>query len=284
MVILKKELSHELPLKDYVLWRFDKEHQCAYAMLHFHDFWEIVYAPSGSGIFVVEGFSQHFTSGVCVLIPPGKLHKVSYQVEKPSLEYVLHLQADFIDRLCGLGQTTSHLQQFIQRANSGIYFEYRDEGKITALFQALNEDPDTEQLPHLIRLLLFLAYAEPYQVLEINSRAQDSLDFQRKRFQKVLEIVEQRFQENLSTQQVAEEVAMTPTSFCRFFKAFTNKSFKVFLQGYRIQEAKRFLLHTDFSLTEVAFRSGFTSLSYFDRTFKKQEGLSPGRFRKMYQF
>jgi AraC-like DNA-binding protein len=50
----------------------------------------------------------------------------------------------------------------------------------------------------------------------------------------------------------------------------------------RIQEAKRLLNETDLNVTEIAFRLGFNSHSYFSAIFKDQEGLTPSEYRGKY--
>jgi AraC-like DNA-binding protein len=58
-------------------------------------------------------------------------------------------------------------------------------------------------------------------------------------------------------------------------------TFTEFVNQYRVREAKRLLL-ADQSVTEVCFASGFESLSYFNRIFKKVTGQNPMQFKKQH--
>jgi len=53
------------------------------------------------------------------------------------------------------------------------------------------------------------------------------------------------------------------------------------LRNLRIEKAKRLLLYTSLSITEIALDVGFSSSQYFSRVFSKAEGVDPRTFRKM---
>ena len=59
----------------------------------------------------------------------------------------------------------------------------------------------------------------------------------------------------------------------------TGKTPIEYLNEYRIEKATRKLRLTDMSVTDVAFSSGFSDLSYFIKIFKKTKGVSPGKYR-----
>ncbi|MEM8863761.1 MAG: helix-turn-helix transcriptional regulator, partial [Chloroflexota bacterium] len=46
-----------------------------------------------------------------------------------------------------------------------------------------------------------------------------------------------------------------------------------------VLEAKRLFQHTDLTATEISYRLGFNDASYFGRFFKREVGVSPGKFR-----
>lgn len=53
-----------------------------------------------------------------------------------------------------------------------------------------------------------------------------------------------------------------------------------YLIRYRMEKAKELLIATDLTVTEIALSSGFETVSYFDRAFKKAFGTTPKAFRK----
>ncbi len=100
------------------------------------------------------------------------------------------------------------------------------------------------------------------------------------KLKKVLTFIRQNYDRQLTLEEISHSVGMSAKYFCKFFKDMTGKTPFGYLMDYRIAKASRRLLSTDLSITEIAFSAGFNDLSYFIKTFKKQKGISPAKFRK----
>lgn len=57
----------------------------------------------------------------------------------------------------------------------------------------------------------------------------------------------------------------------------------LYLQRYRINQAKRMLVETNQSITSIAFSVGFSDSGYFSRIFRRETGVSPEKFRQSQQ-
>ena len=68
--------------------------------------------------------------------------------------------------------------------------------------------------------------------------------------------------------------------FCRLFKKGTGKSYIDYLNYVRVSTAEELLRTTDLSISIIMEKTGFTSLSYFTKVFKNQNGISPSSYRK----
>ncbi len=89
-----------------------------------------------------------------------------------------------------------------------------------------------------------------------------------------------RFSQPITLQEVADHLHLNPSYFSRIFKRSFGSSFKEYLTSVRIEEAKRLLSHTDYSLLDIAVAVGFENQSYFTSVFKKNTGMTPGQYRK----
>lgn len=65
------------------------------------------------------------------------------------------------------------------------------------------------------------------------------------------------------------------------FKSRSGMSISEYCNNLKLQDAKKLLLSTDFSVTQIAFDVGFNDVSYFIHLFKKKFGISPLKYRKM---
>jgi AraC-like DNA-binding protein len=79
--------------------------------------------------------------------------------------------------------------------------------------------------------------------------------------------------------EVAQLCTMSPSRFCREFKAAFDVTFVEHLVNYRMTQAKRLLANPTMPVADVAVAVGFNDPSYFTRVFRKQEGVSPSEYR-----
>jgi AraC-like DNA-binding protein/ligand-binding sensor protein len=85
--------------------------------------------------------------------------------------------------------------------------------------------------------------------------------------------------EELSLATVARVANMSSFYFCKMFKKATGLNFTEYLSRVRVETAKKLLLNPNARVSEVAFDSGFTSITNFNRTFKQLVGRSPSDYR-----
>jgi two-component system, response regulator YesN len=96
---------------------------------------------------------------------------------------------------------------------------------------------------------------------------------------KAIHYIAKNFSRNITLEDVAKEVHLNPSYFSSFFKQSTGSSFKEYLNMIRIEESKRLLANTDYSVIDIAVATGFDTQSYFSKVFKKYTGLTPRQYR-----
>lgn len=129
----------------------------------------------------------------------------------------------------------------------------------------------------LYNLLGMILRSELYSNRSKNTkRTTDSLQ----QLKNVLTLLEEKFSEPVTLNDLSKAAGMTPKYFCKFFLQMTNKTPIEYLNYYRIEVACELLLTTDLSITEVSLDCGFNDVSYFIKTFKKYKGLTPKQYVK----
>ena len=101
------------------------------------------------------------------------------------------------------------------------------------------------------------------------------------RYDEILKYLEQHYQEDLSLSSVAERFSLSPGYFSTIFKKKAGHNFVHYLTSLRIREAKRLLLETQMTISEVALAVGYSSASFFIRSFKKTEGILSAFFCRL---
>ena len=102
------------------------------------------------------------------------------------------------------------------------------------------------------------------------------------RINDVVRLIEDRFDEDLSIEFLAETANLRPVQFRKVFKRQTERTPKEFIVETRIKNACKLLQNSSPKIKEIAFTCGFNNEYYFSTTFKSRTGLSPSQFRSQY--
>ena len=95
----------------------------------------------------------------------------------------------------------------------------------------------------------------------------------------VHDVIEERMEESLSIDDLAEAVGLSPIHFARQFKRSTGKAPHQYLIEMRVSRA-RHLLAGDLPIAEIAYRCGFSHQEHLTRLFGRQQGTTPAAYRR----
>ena len=91
--------------------------------------------------------------------------------------------------------------------------------------------------------------------------------------------IQEHHTENVRLKEVAKAINTCTFYFCKQFKRVTGISFTDYLTRIRMEKCKNLLLNPNLRVSEIAFASGFQSITNFNRVFKKVLGQSPTDYR-----
>ena len=94
------------------------------------------------------------------------------------------------------------------------------------------------------------------------------------------EFISQHHGEDISSRQVARELHVSRYYFCKQFKKSTGLTFTEYVSRMRVERVKELLLNRNLRVSEIAFQTGFQSLTHFNRLFLKFTGESPTGYRR----
>ena len=159
-----------------------------------------------------------------------------------------------------------------------------------AELQALGTLPAELDLPVMDYLVkpysrqeLILTLEETFHLCTLARAASSSLTGGTSKLMLVKEQIESYIQANyaqiLSMQDVAQAMNYSETHFCRLFKQCFHINFSVYLNEFRVKQAKKLLVNTNLTVKEVSISCGYRDTSYFIRVFKRFTGTTPSDYR-----
>jgi two-component system response regulator YesN len=96
---------------------------------------------------------------------------------------------------------------------------------------------------------------------------------------RVLTKITNCYNEPLSIKTISAEIGINPSYLGYLFKQETGQYFSDYLNGIRLQEAQKLLIHTEYSIRDIAEKTGYSNASYFSKIFQNQCGMSPVKYR-----
>ncbi len=264
------------PLNQNLIVQVD-ESKMFYNQLHQHEELQLSLILKGQGKLVVGDSIHHFTAHDFFVIGANCPHlfqseKTAKDVKMISLFFTREsFGTDFFDLA-----DIEEIHGFFDLANDG--FRLLSDKK--AVFDLLLTFPEQDKLTRFTNLLLLLKI-----LCKAEREVLTSFVYPKKignrdgqRLQVIFDFVINNFQHEISLETVAELAFMTPNAFCRFFKNRTHKTFFQFLIELRLKHACQLLNDTELPIAEIAEKSGFNSISNFNRQFKAQKGVSPSQY------
>jgi AraC-like DNA-binding protein len=172
------------------------------------------------------------------------------------------------------------IKTLLKNSRQGIKIQNNSQKKIAHIMQEMIDQAGAERIISLLMILHILSDANDTQLLSSKAFSYTSTQAGLERLNAVFSFIFDKFSENITLDEISEVANMSPTAFCRYFKSHTNKSFSQFLIETRIHHSCKLIMNEEIKLSEIAFKSGFNSLSYFTKQFKKVTGLTPLEYKK----
>ena len=99
------------------------------------------------------------------------------------------------------------------------------------------------------------------------------------RIEMVKKYIDNHCHQELRLAEVAGLVNVAPITLCHLFKAYEGTTISACIANGRIQKASEMLLTTDEMVIDICYHCGYSTLSCFNRQFKKLNGCTPTEYR-----
>ena len=158
-----------------------------------------------------------------------------------------------------------------------------DEEKYLHIFQniisAFPSDTDTKRIASIGWMMILISELVK-DGNDINQVIQQTPEMQRNAILSAKTYMNFNYSLDIKLQNIADNIHMSPNYFHKLFSSTCGISPLQYLTNVRIEKAKKELMCSESTITQIAENCGFNSYSYFCTVFKKYCGLTPTEFRR----
>lgn len=270
------------------LLTFAKYHTNILAMLpfypiHWHEEMEIIRVQSGKGLFCVDGKKYEASEGDIIILRPFVMHSINRlgdnDMSIDAIVFNLRLLETGEGDVCTLKYfapllNEKHSVPCIVRPTDNWYhpFDKSMTSILTCDERAEGAEPD-------IKANLYWMFYHIYNNRLLNVSPNVADDKHSYTVRLALEYIRAEYMNEITIEKVANHCGYSEFYLMKLFKQYTGTSCVDYANNYRLTVAGRQLRDTDDDIATIAYRVGFNNVSYFNRQFKKQYGMTPREFR-----
>ena len=250
---------------------------------HWHEKIEFLYFTKGQAMIKCNSLEFGVKAGDLIVVNSNELHQ-GYCISEPCEYYCIIIDTGlFQNRFQDICET-KYINLMFQNQ---ILFKNKveNDAEVSKFIMAFVHEFDSKEIGyelelkaniyHLLTLLLrnhvqLILTPKEYEVRMKNLN----------RFNKVMEFIEENYNEKIELNQLCSMLNLSRFHFCRLFKDLTGKSVGEYTNALRIYKAEAMLKEGELNISEIALLCGFNDINYFSRVFKKYKKVAPSHFIK----
>lgn len=287
---MSKVITFQIPKSENTFVQYQQERgKHFYNNLHQHPQAQLTHIVEGRGQLLAGDYVGRFEPGDLYLLAESIPHVFRSDVDYFQQEIDLRIGGNtiFFD-FKALNKAFSEVEDFFElvHLNEKITGCFKINGdtkdEIMKLILRFEDYSGLTKLSHCIHILSLLDFnSDDLVALNQIPVMRTMTERDGRRMDQVMRFILDNSTRQISLEEVAEQAFMSKEAFCRFFKVRTRRTFTQYVQQLRITEAKKLLLETDMSISQISFQVGFQTLSHFNKTFKSLTDITPKEWRKL---
>lgn len=250
---------------------------------HWHLSAEFILVSRDNCSYEVNHKKYLLNEGDILLVWPAEVHAVIETPQNASL--ILQFSSDIISSLKDIDLISNKLRSIhlIRRGSGELYRALYD--NIKSCYEIYYSEELFTETRIKMKIVEMLYRIACFAVLRSDSETAPASSSSDNFFkvQQACSYIIDNCTKPLTQQEVADYVGFSSFYFSRIFKEYTDESFNEFLTRHRLEHSVKLLTSDNISITDVAFMSGFQSISNFNKVFLKNMNCSPKEYRKLRQ-
>lgn len=242
------------------------------------DLLQILYIRRGRARIFLDGGEESAAPPCMVLVPPMCVHGFTFSEDIDG--HVLSMPDFALDRFFN---TTVDLGHRLNRPRVLNSLPEEHAGHLNMIFHQLADDYASDRPARLLALeaLVGLVLVRAIRLADGDTPDKGNInDRSTRHLRYFMELIARHYRRGWTIEDYACELGITSTQLNHICRRRTGHSALQLVHDRLLLEAKRSLIYTAMTISEIAYSLGFTDPAYFSRFFTKRAGCSPSLFRK----
>ncbi len=252
---------------------------------HRHDdFYEILFVTQGKGVYTIDFEEYEIKPDAIFFLSPGQIHELELSDDVQG--YIFLFSSSFYHFNKTNPYKLFELPFFytLGKDTPPLYLASKtDHITLSELFKnAIYEnDHQLTDKEEAVRALLDLILIQCNRIYPVQNQ-EEKLQKSRILVKRFKQLIEEKCQENLAVKDYASLLSVTANHLSETVKLVTGRTSTDLINDRMLMEIKRMLVHTNYTVSEIAYRLNFADQSYFSKYFKKLSSFTPLDYRQKY--
>ncbi|MCH5156632.1 MAG: helix-turn-helix domain-containing protein [Clostridiales bacterium] len=279
----KEKVTHGTPLLPFAQYHTKVSEQLPFQPIHWHEEMEIIKVQSGIGEVSVDGVKYTAEAGDIIILRPFVMHAINRLGNNEMIADVIVFNLRLLETggadVCTLKYfapllNEKHSVPCIVRPTDSWYHPFDQ-----SMTSILMSDSTKEGAELDIKANLYWMFYHIYNNRLMNVKQNLAEDRRLYTVRKALEYIRAEYMNEITIEKLSKHCGYSEFYTMKLFKQLTGVSVVDYVNNYRLTVAGRQLRDTQDDVATIAYQVGYNNVSYFNRQFKKQYGMTPRQFR-----
>jgi len=257
---------------------------------HYHSEIELIFFKKGHGTQYIGDRISPFAEGDVILVGSNLPHywqfDRSYFKKEPNADVdvsVIHFDHDFWGAQFLDLPENKVIKATLEQAERGIKLTGSARQEIGGKIQKIVDAEGGRKLLLLMDVLLDIGDLDEKSLIASVGFRHNFLDSEKDRINAIYNYALNNYKRQITLEEISAVANISPTSFCKYFKAKSRKTFSSFINEIRISNACKLLIEDELQVKEICYESGFYNFTSFHKYFKHFTGKSPMQYHKSFK-
>lgn len=279
-----------IPIQDSFLVRYDRINAFG-KLLHYHTELELHYIIRGEGIRIIGDNISHIKAGEVILLGENLPHawrerettELSNEKDYLIEAIVVQFKPDFLGKDFFSLPEAYLIPRIFELAKKGLLIQGNTGNNVRMLMKKMTVCSKFEKIIILLKVLQIISESEELETISAGYAFNQPNSIDTDRINNIIAYTLSNFDKEITLEEVASLSNFSITSFCRYFKSITRKTYFDFLTEVRISHTCRMIKEDRYALSYICYKCGFNNVSNFYRHFKKIMGMTPLDYKRRHR-